>query len=95
MSQSVYPVTREPHPPYRESAMTKVLAVLLLVVAGALVFTVIQRKQLDAVLGIIRRFDERAFYSVDEIQSAEAGIFPAAKGRLRGVVPGVVPHRAA
>jgi len=45
MSQSLYPV-REPHPPYRspESHMTKVLAVLLLVVAGALVFTVIRTR---------------------------------------------------
>src|SRR3954463_4902940 len=45
MSQSLYPVTREPHPPYRESGMTKILAVLLLVVAGALVFTVIQQRR--------------------------------------------------
>ena len=45
MSQSIYPMTREPHPPYRESVMTKVLAVLLLVVAGALVFTVIQQRR--------------------------------------------------
>src|SRR5678815_4445013 len=45
MSQSLYPVTREPHPPHRESVMTKVLAVLLLVVAGALVFTVIQQRK--------------------------------------------------
>ena len=45
MSQSVYPVTREPHTPYRESNLTKILAVLLLVVAGALVFTVIQQKK--------------------------------------------------
>ncbi len=45
MSQSLYPVTREPHPPYRESGMTKVLAVLLLLVAGALVFTVIQQRR--------------------------------------------------
>jgi S1-C subfamily serine protease len=45
MSQSVYPVTREPHPPYRESGLTKVLAILLLVVAGALVFTVIQQRR--------------------------------------------------
>jgi S1-C subfamily serine protease len=45
MSQSVYPVTREPHPPYRESGLTKVLAVLLLVVAGALVFMVYQQRQ--------------------------------------------------
>src|SRR5262245_26151700 len=45
MSQSVYPVTREPNPPIRESALTKVLALLLLVVAGALVFTVIQQRR--------------------------------------------------
>jgi S1-C subfamily serine protease len=45
MSQSVYPVTREPHPPYRESGLTKVLAVLLLIVAGALVFTVVQQRR--------------------------------------------------
>ncbi|HEX5058893.1 MAG TPA: trypsin-like peptidase domain-containing protein [Kofleriaceae bacterium] len=38
-------MTREPHPPYRESALTKVLALLLLVVAGALVFTVIQQRR--------------------------------------------------
>jgi S1-C subfamily serine protease len=45
MSQSLYPVTREPNPPYRESGMTKILAVLLLIVAGALVFTVIQQRR--------------------------------------------------
>jgi S1-C subfamily serine protease len=47
MSQSLYPVSREPYPPqYRgESGMTKVLAVLLLIVAGALVFTVIQTRR--------------------------------------------------
>jgi S1-C subfamily serine protease len=45
MSQSLYPVTREPNPPHRESGITKILAVLLLVVAGALVFTVIQQRR--------------------------------------------------
>jgi len=45
MSQSLYPVTREPNLPYRESGMTKILAVLLLIVAGALVFTVIQQRR--------------------------------------------------
>jgi S1-C subfamily serine protease len=45
MSQSLYPVTRDPTPPHRESGMTKVLAVLLLIVAGALVFTVIQQRR--------------------------------------------------
>jgi S1-C subfamily serine protease len=45
MSQSLYPVTREPHPPYRESGMTKILAILLLLVAGALVFSVVQQRR--------------------------------------------------
>lgn len=45
MSHSVYPMTREPHPPYRESSLTKVLALLLLLVAGALVFMVWQQKR--------------------------------------------------
>src|SRR5512140_509566 len=44
MPQSLYPVTREPNLPYRESGLTKVLAVLLLIVAGALVFSVYQQK---------------------------------------------------
>ncbi|HSR97277.1 MAG TPA: trypsin-like peptidase domain-containing protein [Kofleriaceae bacterium] len=38
-------MTREPNLPYRESGMTKILAVLLLIVAGALVFTVIQQRR--------------------------------------------------
>jgi len=45
MSQSLYPVSREPTPPYRESSVTKVLALLLLVVAGALVFSVVQQRR--------------------------------------------------
>jgi S1-C subfamily serine protease len=44
MSQSLYPVTREPTPPFRESGVTKLLALLLLIVAGALVFTVMQQR---------------------------------------------------
>jgi S1-C subfamily serine protease len=44
MSQSLYPVTHNP-PPSRESFLTKVLAVLLLIVAGALVFTVITTRK--------------------------------------------------
>ncbi len=45
MSHSLYPVSREPHPPHHQSSLTKVLAVLLLLVAGALVFTVIQTRR--------------------------------------------------
>ena len=45
MAQSLHPVTREPQ--FSNSTMTKILAVLLLVVAGALVFTVIQTRRQD------------------------------------------------
>ncbi len=51
MSQSLYPVSREAHSPHRAPAggdaglLTKVLAILLLVVAGALVFTVVQLRR--------------------------------------------------
>jgi uncharacterized protein YebE (UPF0316 family) len=52
-----------------------------------IVLTVIKRKELAAVLAIIKRFDPRAFYSVDEIQSAAAGIFPATRGRAKAILP--------
>ena len=47
MSNSFYPVTREPmrHRASGESTLTKLLAVLLLLVAGALVYTVVQQRR--------------------------------------------------
>jgi uncharacterized protein YebE (UPF0316 family) len=51
-----------------------------------IVFTVVRRKQLAGVLGIVRGFDPSAFYSVDEIQDAGPGIFPERK-RLGGLIP--------
>jgi uncharacterized protein YebE (UPF0316 family) len=53
-----------------------------------IVFTAVRRKELESVVAIIKAFDPKAFYSVDDLQSLEAGIFPAAKGRVRAVVPG-------
>jgi uncharacterized protein YebE (UPF0316 family) len=50
------------------------------------VFTVVRRKELDGVLGIVRRFDPAAFYSVDELQETGPGIFPARR-RLPGMIP--------
>jgi uncharacterized protein YebE (UPF0316 family) len=49
------------------------------------VLTVIPRKELGAVVGIIKDFDPRCFYSVDDVQSAEAGVFPQARGGLQAV----------
>lgn len=49
-----------------------------------IVFTVIKRKQLPDVLAIIKRFDSRAFYSIDDVQAASAGVFPVSG---RGILP--------
>jgi uncharacterized protein YebE (UPF0316 family) len=51
------------------------------------IFTVIQRKELPNVVAIIRSFNPRAFYSVEEVQQAESGIFPATENPLLGVLP--------
>jgi len=56
-----------------------------------IVFTIVRRKGLEHVVSIIKGFDTNAFYSVDDLQSLQAGIFPMSKGRLRGLVP--VPLR--
>jgi uncharacterized protein YebE (UPF0316 family) len=52
-----------------------------------IVLTVIKRKQLDNVVALLKRFDPKVFYSVDDIQSAEAGIFPLPRSRARGLLP--------
>ena len=41
--------------------------------------TVVKRRQLKDVVAIIKRFDPRTFYSVDDLQAAAAGVFPEAK----------------
>jgi uncharacterized protein YebE (UPF0316 family) len=46
------------------------------------VFTVVQRKEIANVLTLIRHFDPRAFYSVDDVQVAAQGIFRPAQGLL-------------
>ena len=51
------------------------------------VFTVIKRKELPNVVSIIRGFDPKAFYSVNDLKSAVEGIFPAGKRRWRGLFP--------
>jgi uncharacterized protein YebE (UPF0316 family) len=51
------------------------------------VSTVIKRKELNNVLAIVKQFDANAFYSVNEVQEAVAGISPVGKGRLRGAIP--------
>lgn len=47
-----------------------------------IILTVIQRRQLAEVVSLIRAFDSRAFYSVEGVQEAAAGIFPATRSRI-------------
>jgi uncharacterized protein YebE (UPF0316 family) len=58
-----------------------------------IVFTVVKRKELEHVIAIIKGFDAAAFYSVDEIQTTAAGVFPRAKARLRSPIPAAPLHQ--
>ncbi len=51
------------------------------------VLTVIPRKELGVVTAIIKAFDGNCFYSVDDVQSAESGVFPPVRGGLPGIIP--------
>jgi uncharacterized protein YebE (UPF0316 family) len=55
-----------------------------------IVLTVIKRKDWVRVRDLIRAFDPKVFYSVDDLQSAAEGVFPAARRRARGLLPGVL-----
>jgi uncharacterized protein YebE (UPF0316 family) len=55
-----------------------------------IVLTVIKRKDWDRVRSIIRAFDAKVFYSVDDLHSAAEGVFPAARSRVRTLLPSVV-----
>lgn len=59
------------------------------------IFTIVPRREVQRVVELIKKFNPRAFYSVEEVGSVEKGVFPprnsksAAKwmGRLGGLWP--------
>ena len=56
------------------------------------VLTVVRRKELGRVVGLVKRFDPGVFYSVDDLHAAAAGVSPA----KRGLFPRLFrPNRAA
>jgi uncharacterized protein YebE (UPF0316 family) len=55
-----------------------------------IVLTVIPRKELDNVVGILRACDGNVFYSVDDLQSATAGVSPEGRDRGRPLFPGLL-----
>jgi uncharacterized protein YebE (UPF0316 family) len=49
-----------------------------------IILTVIQRRVLREVIALIKNFDEKAFYSIDDLQAASQGVFPAARKPVLG-----------
>lgn len=47
-----------------------------------LIFTVIKRKDIDDVVGMINHFNPKAFYSIEEVRAASEGVFPSRKPRF-------------
>jgi uncharacterized protein YebE (UPF0316 family) len=54
------------------------------------ILTVIPRKDLPTVVGILKTCDEHVFYSVDDLQLASAGVFPEGRERARMLLPGLL-----
>ncbi len=50
-----------------------------------LVYTVVMRKELEQVIGIIKNTSQKSFFTVEELRSVQQGIFPARR---------VSPHEA-
>jgi uncharacterized protein YebE (UPF0316 family) len=49
--------------------------------------TVIPRRELKTVVGVLTAFDPKIFYAVDDLQSASRGIFPTARSRALSPLP--------
>ncbi|MBM4067330.1 MAG: DUF2179 domain-containing protein [Planctomycetes bacterium] len=45
------------------------------------VFTVVRRKEIDKITAFINKFDPKAFYSIDEVQAVNEGVFPLLRER--------------
>lgn len=60
-----------------------------------LIYTVIRRRDLHTVMSTIRQFNPKSFVSVEEIESASAGIFPAKASHTRRYLEafGIGPKR--
>ncbi len=56
-----------------------------------IIFTVIQRRELAAVASLIRGVHPQAFYSVEEVQESQEGIFRLPPRRLPGLLTTMIP----
>lgn len=54
-----------------------------------IIFTIVDRRQHDKVIKIIKRFNPKAFYSVEDVRSVgEGGVYPIAARRTAGLLEG-------
>lgn len=53
-----------------------------------IIYTIIKRRDLQKIIGLIKKFNPKAFYSIEEVRSASEGIFPPEKDRSMGNFPG-------
>jgi len=54
-----------------------------------IIYSIIKRRDLPIIVGIIKKFNPRAFYSIEEVRSASEGIFPHEKQRSMGDLPDI------
>jgi len=47
-----------------------------------IIFTIIKREDVDDVVGKIKHFNPKAFYSLEEVRAASEGVFPSRKPRF-------------
>jgi len=45
-----------------------------------IVFTIVRRREVAGVVGLVKTFNPRAFYSIEEVGFVESGVFPAQRG---------------
>ncbi len=49
------------------------------------IFTIVPRKQLDQVIDMIHRFDDKSFYTIEDVRRRQGGFFPQRQHRPLGV----------
>ncbi|HMP03113.1 MAG TPA: DUF5698 domain-containing protein [Gemmatales bacterium] len=54
-----------------------------------LIFTIVQRKQVEGVVALIQSFDPQTFYTIEDVRKQQAGVFPGRMNRPAGETFGV------
>lgn len=54
----------------------------------SVLYTIIERYDLDRVVRVIEKFNPMAFYTIEDIRDVKAGVFPTKKPLFRRLMPG-------